>query len=286
MFDVWGLASTAVKFALYLGVLTSVGTVLAIVFFQLPKHRGFSIAFAFIGLAATLFGFSLAGATLTGDASGMTDPEMLGLLWSTSVGTAVVFRITGLGLLILGLFASLFAKRLGLAMAVIGAVLSLWSFVYFGHIPDRNSQVLNLVLLFHLAAISLWIGILTPLRALSLDEKAIKAATDLGHRFGTVAAVLVPLLIHAGGYMSYELVGSFSRLVGSGYGQALILKVVVVTGLLGLAAANKLRFIPQMSKGDHGAARHLAKSISFEWMAIVAVLLLTAVLTSVLTLPT
>jgi putative copper resistance protein D len=76
-----------------------------------------------------------------------------------------------------------------------------------------------------------------------------------------------------------------SALLGGGYGQALLLKVLFVAGLLALAAANKLRFIPQMMMGDRAAAGRLAKSVSIEWIVIVAVLLTTAVLTSVLTLP-
>ncbi len=85
--------------------------------------------------------------------------------------------------------------------------------------------------------------------------------------------------------MSYELVGSLSALFGGNYGQALILKALFVAALLALAAANKSRFIPKLTMGDQAAAQHLAKSISFEWMVVVAVLFITAVLTSVLTLP-
>ena len=279
--DLWGLASIAAKFALYLGVLTSVGTILAAKLFQLTGYHRFAAGFAIVGLAATLLSFLLAGATLTGDASGMIDPEMLSLLWSTPVGTAVALRLGGLGLLIVGLFAG----RFGVILSLIGGVLALWSFVAIGHIPDCGSLMLNLVLMFHLVAISIWIGVLSPLRTLSLDAARVSDAADLGRRFGRAAAVFVPLLILAGGYMSYELVGSIFALLSEVYGRALILKVLFVAGLLSLAAANKLRFIPQMMAGDGVAAGRLAKSISFEWMVIVAVLLTTAVLTSVLTLP-
>ena len=85
--------------------------------------------------------------------------------------------------------------------------------------------------------------------------------------------------------MGYQLVGSFTALVGTGYGQALIIKVLLIGGLLGLAAANKLRFIPALRAGDPAAASHLSKSISVEWLVILAVLGTTAVLTTHLTLP-
>jgi putative copper resistance protein D len=111
-------------------------------------------------------------------------------------------------------------------------------------------------------------------------------AAKVGHRFGLVASFTVPALIIAGGYMSYTLVGSIAALTQTGYGQALIIKVVLVGVLLGLAAANKLRFIPKLSAGDSIAANHLAKSISVEWSVVLIVLAVTAVLTSNLTLPT
>lgn len=281
MLDLWGLASITTKFALYLGVLTSVGTVLATSLFRMTRYRRFAVGFALIGIGATVLGFSLAGAMLTGDASGMMDLEMLGLLWSTSVGTAVALRLAGLGLLIVGLFLG----RTGLMLSLIGGGLALCSFVTIGHIPDRGSLLLNIVLVFHLVSLSVWIGILTPLRSLALDASRVSDAADVGHRFGRMATVFVPLLILAGGYMSYALVGSLSALTGTGYGQALIIKVLFVAALLILAAANKLRFISQMIRGEPAAADHLARSISYEWLVIVAILLTTAVLTSVLTLP-
>ncbi|MDG1745247.1 MAG: CopD family protein, partial [Planktomarina sp.] len=69
------------------------------------------------------------------------------------------------------------------------------------------------------------------------------------------------------------------------YGQALIVKTLLIGLLLGLAAANKLRFVPALRSGDGTGARHLAKSIYAEWVIIIAILGTTAVLTTSLTLP-
>jgi len=92
-------------------------------------------------------------------------------------------------------------------------------------------------------------------------------------------------LIVVGGYMGYQLVGSFTALVKTNYGQALVIKVLLVGGLLGLAAANKMRFIPALRLGDPIAASHLSKSIYLEWFVILTILGTTAVLTTNLTLP-
>jgi putative copper resistance protein D len=278
--DIWELAAVASKFTLYLGVLTSTGTVFVALLFQVANTRRFTLIFATLALLATVIGFALGGAALTGDVSGMTDPEMLGLLWSTPVGTALSYRLVGLALLIAGCMLG----RAGLWLSAVGGGLALWSFASVGHIPDKDMFWLDGLLLTHLAAIAVWIGILTPLQQLA-DVSTAKEAANLGDRFGRIATVFVPLLILAGLVMSYVLVGSVASLVGTGYGQALIVKVAVVAVLLGLAALNKLRFVPKLMNADVQAAQHLSRSISFEWVAVVMILLITAVFTSVLTLP-
>lgn len=280
--DTLGLAAIVTKFALYLGVMTAAGTVMATCMFRLDRTRGLAAAFAVLGLLATILAFSLRGANLTGDVSGMTDPEMLGLLWTTPVGTALLLRLVGLGLLIAGLFMG----SVGTWVSVLGGVIAIWSFDHVGHVSSRDTTLLDIALMLHLLAVALWIGVLTPLKRLASSSNTYASAADVGHRFGVVATVTVPVLIILGGYMGYELVGSFSALISKGYGQALIIKVLLVGLLLGLAAANKLRFIPELRAGDTAAANHLSKIISIEWLVILAVLGTTAVLTTNLTLPT
>ncbi len=279
--DAFGLAAIVTKFALYLGVMTATGTVMATLMFRLDRTRGLAAAFAVLGLAATILAFSLRGANLTGDLSGMTDPEMLGLLWTTPVGTALLLRLVGLGMLIAGLFMG----RVGAWVSALGGVLAIWSFDHVGHISSRDTTLLDIALTLHLLTVALWIGVLTPLKRLASLPDTFNMAANVGHRFGVVATATVPALIIVGGYMGYQLVGSFTALIGTGYGQALIIKVLLIGCLLGLAAANKLRFIPALRAGDPAAASHLSKSISVEWLVILAVLGTTAFLTTHLTLP-
>ena len=280
--DAFGLAAIVTKFALYLGVMTSAGTVMATLMFRLERTRGLAMTFAVLGIVAAILAFSLRGANLTGDVSGLTDPEMLKLLWTTPVGTALLLRLVGLGLLIAGLLMG----RVGTWVSVLGGVIAIWSFDQVGHVSGLEATLLDLALMLHLLAVALWIGVLTPLKRLASSSSTYASAADVGHRFGVVASATVPVLIIVGGYMGYQLVGSFTALVGTSYGQAMIIKVLLVSLLLGLAAANKLRFIPALRTGDPAVANHLSKSISVEWIVILAVLGMTAVLTTNLTLPT
>ena len=281
MLDIFGLAAIITKFSLYLGVLTATGTVMATRIFQLDRTNGLAAAFACLGLIAAIFAFLLRGANLTGDASGMIDPEMLGLLWATPVGTALIARVLGLSLLILGLLLG----RVGIWISMLGGVIAVGSFGQVGHISDRAALLLDLTLLIHLLAIALWIGILTPLRRLASSGKTYVAAATVGHQFGVIASFTVPGLIVAGIYMSYYLIGSLAALIETEYGRALIVKTLLLGLLLVLAAANKLRFVPALRSGDPSAARHLSNSIQVEWVIISALLGTTAVLTTNLTLP-
>ena len=280
--DAFGLAAIVTKFALYLGVMTSAGTVMATLMFRLERTRGLAMTFAVLGIVAAILAFSLRGANLTGNVSGLTDPEMLKLLWTTPVGTALLLRLVGLGLLIAGLLMG----RVGTWVSVLGGVIAIWSFDQVGHVSGLETTLLDLALMLHLLAVALWIGVLTPLKRLASSSSTYASAADVGHRFGVVSSASVPVLIIVGGYMGYQLVGSFTALVGTSYGHAMIIKVLLVCLLLGLAAANKLRFIPALRTGDPAAANHLSKSISIEWIVILAVLGMTAVLTTNLTLPT
>lgn len=283
--DFWQLASVLARFLLYLGVLGGAGTVFARLVFGRatdPVYRALrrtASGFAIMALAAAGIGFALKGAMLTGDASGMTDLEMLGLLWQTPSGSRLVVLAAGLVLILGGVWT----PGPGIWVAGAGGMLALWSFSRIGHVADTGSVWLGAVLALHLAAAAFWIGILAPLRRLA-GESPAEAAT-LGSRFGDIAVVTVPLLIAAGIVMAWRLLGDFAALLSSAYGLTLLAKTGAVAMLLAAGAANKLRFVPAMRRGEPAAADRLRHSIALEWVAVIAILLLTAALTGLPGLP-
>ena len=151
MLDLFGLAAVITKFGLYLGVITATGTVMATLMFRLDRTRDLAAAFAVLGLVSAIFAFSLRGANLVGDAKGMIDPEMLGLLWSTPVGTALMLRILGISLLIIGLLV----QRVGTWISLLGGVIAVWSFGQVGHISSREAILLDIALMVHLLTVAL-----------------------------------------------------------------------------------------------------------------------------------
>ncbi len=285
--DIWELVSALVKFLLYLGVLGSTGLVLVRVVFRgaTDQMRGpicrQASWLALLGVLGAGFGFVLQGAALTGEASGMVDPEMLDLLWRTPAGTRLVVLGIGLALLLGGLWAT----ETGIWVAAAGGILALWSFSRVGHVSEAESLWLGLVLLVHLAGVAFWIGILSPLRRLASDARTLSDAATLGLRFGQIATVTVPMLIAAGVIVAWRLLGDISVLVMTVYGLTLLGKIVAVGVLLACAAANKFRFVPALSNGDPAAAVGLRRSIALEWIAVCAILLITAALTGGPNLP-
>lgn len=285
--DIWGIATIFVKMMLYIGVAGSVGLVIIrTAFADLispidTRMRLQILCYAGVAFAASVLGYLLRGAALTGEVGGMIDPEMLGLLWQTSVGDVLVYRIAGVALIIIGVLISF----VGQWIALVGGVIALWSFTQIGHIPELEVSGVRLLLLLHLIGVAFWIGVLGPLRSLSRQPEHLDRAARFGHRFGQVASIVVPALIVAGVLMAWMLLGDLKALITGAYGQALLLKLVLVGVVLTLATANKLRFVPAMQRGDNRAAQHLARSIEIESLVFLAILTATATLTSALALP-
>lgn len=285
--DIWGIGAIFSKLMLYVGIGGSTGLlIIRAAFADLvsplsERMCGQIVLLAALALVASILGFMLRGAALTGGADGMTDPEMLGLLWQTPVGDVLVLRITGALLIITGVFVPVVGQWIALA----GGLLALWSFAQIGHIPELEPTGVRFLLLLHLLGVAFWIGILGPLRSLSQRTEYLSNAAKLGHRFGQAASVIVPALLAAGLLMAWMLLGDVRALTTTGYGQTLLIKIALVGVVLTLAAANKLRFVPAMQAGDDKAARHLARSIEIETAVILMVLVATATLTSVLILP-
>lgn len=285
--DIWEISSILAKWLLYTGLTGATGIAMVrLAFWSHVKPldtrlRRFSLILAGVSLTAAILSFLLRGAALTGDIAGMVDRDMLSLLWTTSVGDAFTYRLAGVVLIIAGLYLPVIGAWVSLA----GGVVALWSFSQIGHIPDLEQTGLRLLLLLHLLGVSFWVGILAPLHWLARDPEYLEIAANLGDHFGVMASGIVTVLVLAGGLMAWLILGSLSLTFTSAYGLALVGKVTLVALLLGFAAANKLRFIPGMKAGKQQAANHLVRSIELEIIVITSVLVATATLTSVLSLP-
>ena len=285
--DFLSLLSVIAKLMLYIGALFASGIIIYQMLFETNKVRSsFNSSlmigvFAIIGLIAAVANYALLSARLVDDIAGAFDSEMLVILWSTPVGTVLLIRTLGFLLIVIGLFSG----RVSKGLMTIGCLIMMGSFTQIGHVADIANFGLQILLFIHLAGIAIWVGILLPLYRLSLDPAQITTTADVAYKFGRLALIFVPVLLIAGGWLAYELVGSLTNLFATSYGQALITKVGIVAGLLMLAAANKLRFVPALRAGDSTALLHLRYSVLAEIVLVISILAITAALTSAIALP-
>ena len=155
------------------------------------------------------------------------------------------------------------------------------SFAQVGHTLGEPRSALAILLVLHLLTAAFWVGALAPLRRAALSPEG----ADVLHHFGKIAAFGVGVLALAGVGLAYLLSGSVAAMIGTAYGLGLLIKVGIVAALLGLAALNKLRLVPALRADRPGAAQALRRSISWEMLAVVLILLATATITSVTTPP-
>ena len=279
-----GLLAIVAKATGYAAALLAMGGALFLVSFpDAPEAsrrlaRKIAILAVLLGLAILAVRFGIRAARISGMGfQGAIDPMMLGFVWESPLGTTAVLRSIGL-VMVLGL---LFRGVIGTGAGLFGALLIAASYTFVGHSLGDPRWALAGLLTVHLLAAAFWVGALAPLHSAA----AHPAGADLLHRFGHVASITVAILVLVGVTFAWLMVGSFTGLITTAYGWTLLAKVAVVSGLLGLAALNKLRFVPALAQAQPNATRHLRRSIGFEALAVGIILIATATLTSVTTPP-
>lgn len=220
--------------------------------------------------------YMLEPARMAGSFSGVFDADLLGFAMHSRAALVVGLRLAGLLLLAFALRGSGAGMR---SFGVVGAVLIALSFPAIGHsVEDPARWWLMPLLGLHLLVVEFWFGALLPLIMVGEHEPPAVSARVV-ESFSRRATWLVPLILVAGVLIAVKLLPSLAALSGW-YGIGLIVKVVLFSALMGLAALNKWRLGPALSRGDQDARRGLRRSIGIEFVLIVLVLMGTAVLTT------
>ena len=271
----------AAKTGGYLGALLAAGTVAFTVLAS--RHAVMLIGVRRLAALAALAGLVLLGAQIAlraaylggGTLTAAVDPLLLGLVMDGAPGTAAVVRAVGLAAVLL---LPLDLKLADL-LAGVGAIAIAASFALAGHALGEPRWALALLVTVHTGAVAYWVAALPGLLLATRQVPQLTAA-GLFDAFGRSALAVVGVLVAAGGLLAWLLIGSLQALWTTDYALLLVFKLLVVAGLLALAARNKLRLTPRVLAGDPNALAALRGSVRWELGAVVAILTLTAALTT------
>ena len=282
-----------IKFILYLGCFFTTGTIFYRHCFQ-PQETVNKFAyssnstklatylFASIGLFASVLLFVIKLINLNGSLVGLFDLELIALLWQTPTGDALLLRMVGFAVI---LFCWEKAGSISLILLFSATFLILKSFASVGHIHNLDSVLIELLLLLHLFGLSLWVGVLIPLYQFTRNAKSPLQAQQCAEIFGYWAIKFVPVLLGAGVWLAYQLLGSWLELFNSQFGQILLFKLGFVSLLLILATLNKFYYVAKIKGEQPEAIKHFHLSIKLELALVGIIFYCTAMLTSFASLP-
>ena len=225
---------------------------------------GFCLLLVVEPLRYVAFQLAIAG----GDWGLAFGPDLIGMGFETPIGQAAATRLLAAAAI---LFVGFRIPAIGLAaaFAMIG------SFLLEGHTAAGEMPIILAALLFvHLTSVHWWLGALCPLLALLRNAQPATAIATI-ETFSTRAVLVVPALLTAGALLAVLLAGDYIRL-DSAYLQRLAIKLVLVAGLLAIAAFNKLRLTPLLGRDFQLGAARLRSSICVEISIALTVLAATA----------
>ena len=229
--------------------------------------------------AAILLAISLGTEGAAGAAAplgGLLDPAIWRIGFNTTMGESAAVTLLGLAAIVLGLVRH--ESRFASVAMVAGAMLAALGFGVTGHAATAEPRWLTAPLLvLHVLCAACWAGALAPLyRRLSREPGGV--AAPIVARFSRLGLVVVAVLFAAGLVLACVQVRTPSALIATDYGRWLVAKLALASGLLFLAALNKLRLTPALARGAPGAARLLRGSIAVELVLITGVVVATAML--------
>jgi copper resistance protein D len=227
--------------------------------------------------------FANTGAMAEEGIQGAFDPDMLDIMLDSSIGDGTILRGLGLVLAIFAITSNAILKpavrknSVKQTILVLSLTILTYTFSLFGHVSELGVFE-KVLLMLHVLVMAWWFGALIPLKQ-ACHEQDYDQLYSIMDKFGKQASIAVSLLLVAGLWLAFQLVGTFSALFSSSYGQTLLLKLALVVSILVIATKHKLKLVPQLKNDDGREA--LSKSISIEMVVAFAILSVTAGLTSV-----
>jgi len=277
MFETVDFVATVFKALGLVFVLQGAGTAIFAALYRARLVRSIDfikmvgVASALAGIVCTLVTQTFEAARMAGELSGVLDSSLQLLNWTSDGAAASLVRVFGCILICIGLRASL-------SLELTGAFAVIVSFAMTGHTTAHEYRYpLAILLMTHVAIAAFWLASLPALFAVSKRESSPQVIAV----FSTHATLTVPWLAVVGVAMAWMLLPDLAALA-TAYGLSIVSKAIGFATLLSLAAANKLRWVPGMQRGDPSAAKFFRLTVAMEYAVILVVLCVTASMTTIL----
>ena len=285
--DVWIVLNPILKVQLYVASFGSVGSFLFTLHFgkklfeqQQSYCDNLCHKSTLIGAIISLLMILSVAGSLGGDLASVIDFLMLRLAMESKSGVGYLTAFSGFSIMLMAHNLKIKAKTVGL---FIGSIVVIFSFSMAGH-SQLGGVITQALLMVHLFGITFWLGSLLPFRWICLQDDTTNLS-GLAHQFGILAMGYVGLLLSAGFFYAYMLIGELSLIFTTSYGNLLLIKIIMVCALLFLAALNKFKLVPSLEKSPLLGVKKFKSSVQLEIVLAFIIVFASSLLTTSITLP-
>ena len=206
-------------------------------------------------LLATIVGLGAQTSLLAGSLSeGLRWDTLLAVATGMSLGKAAMVRMIMAALALMAIAILRQARPIAMAGALSGTI-AVASLAWMGHAAAGEGWTGTIHLLsdvVHVLAAAVWLGALAGFLLLLLARPRDTANSQLTykvlHGFSGLGSIAVATLVLTGLINAWVLVGPnrISSLWTDQYGRLLVLKIFLFTGMVALAAVNRVRLTPSL----------------------------------------
>ena len=249
----WGVrAGAAILSAIgYAGALVAAGTLCFSLYADRRADlRAVTSRAAVLGAVALVAAVPFRIARLGGGLDALRDDDVLMAALRGPVGISTA--VTANALLVVAVLVDRRARRW---LALVVAAVALAGFTIEGHTRATSRRWAMIASDFvHLAAASVWLGGIVALVAAFRTSRDTGKLAAIVRRFSDSAIVAVGVVAATGVTMAWIILPSVGELTSTGYGLALILKVVLVLVVIALGAFNRYRLVPAVESRRQSSA--------------------------------
>jgi copper resistance protein D len=243
---------------------------------NVPPLVSLARALTLAGFALLLGHQAIEATRLAGDWSGMLEMDIQSGNWHRSPGVSALVGGAGLAIEYAGWRLNGISGRM---LTVFGALGVVASFALTGHTTGATvSPLVRLLLALHVAVVSYWIGSVVALLRLT-RVATTQSLEEVSTKFSASAVWVVPAILPLGLGIAIGLLPNLAAL-RTIYGALLTSKVCGFSILLILAAFNRWRIVPALRRAPLAATRRFRDSLYAEYLLLIGVLSVTAVMTS------